>query len=453
MQLSFLGAVGTVTGSKYLLTIGAKKILVDCGLYQGYKELRLRNWEQPPVNPAEVDAVILTHAHIDHSGYLPLFVKNGFKGPIYSTLGTKELCGILLPDCGHLEEEAAYFANKYGFSKHTPALPLYTQADAEKAMPQFVTIPYDKDFSFTPEFSFTFLRAGHILGSAFVRLTCKNSTVLFTGDMGRPHDPIMREPEIITATDYLIIESTYGNRTHSKQTPEDQLEAIINKTVKRGGSVIIPAFAVGRVQSILYYLAQLKQKKLIPDIPIFLDSPMAVDATDIYLRHCDEHRLGHQCSNIFNVATYVNTVDESKEIDTYRMPMIIISASGMATGGRVLHHLKAFAPDQRNTILFTGYQAGGTRGARMLEGQTEIKIHGQMIPVHAKVEYMDNMSAHADSDEILAWLAHFKKTPRKVFITHGEPNAAAALKEKIEQQFGWNCVLPKYLQTEILYEG
>ncbi len=451
MQIFFLGATGTVTGSKYLLSFDSKKVLVDCGLYQGYKELRLRNWDKLPINPAEVDAVILTHAHIDHTGYLPLFVKNGFKGPIYSTPGTKELCAILLPDSGHLQEEDAYFANKYGFSKHKPALPLYTREDAEKVIPQFNTIPFRQNFQLYQNFSFDFLRAAHILGSAFVRLKYKDTTIVFTGDMGRSHDPIMREPDIIESTDYLITESTYGDRIHSAEHPQDQLAKVINQTAKRGGSVIIPSFAVGRSQSILYYISQLKEQKLIPDLPVFLDSPMAEDVTDIYTRYISEHRLGPEhCKRFCKVATYVNSVEESKKIDTYRVPIIIISASGMATGGRVLHHIKAYAPDERNTILFTGYQAGGTRGARMLKGEHEVKIHGQMVPIRAQVEYMTNTSAHADAEEILEWLGNFKKAPRKVFVTHGEPEGSAALKEKIENKFGWTCEVPHYLQQEQL---
>ncbi len=451
MQISFLGATGTVTGSKYLLSFDSKKILIDCGLYQGYKELRLRNWNKLPINPADVDAVILTHAHIDHTGYLPLFVKNGFEGPIYSTAGTKELCEILLPDSGYLQEEDANLANKYGFSKHVPALPLYTLEDAEKVMPQFVTCHFEQSHELYNNFSFDFLRAAHILGSAFVRIKYKGNTIVFTGDMGRSHDPIMREPAVIEATDYLIIESTYGDRLHGSENPQDQLAKVINQTAKRGGSVIIPAFAVGRSQSILYYISQLKEKKLIPDLPVFLDSPMAENVTDIYIRYISEHRLGPEnCKKFCDVATYVNSVEDSKKIDTYRVPIIIISASGMATGGRVLHHIKKYAPDARNTILFTGYQAGGTRGARMIKGEQEIKIHGEMVPIRAHVEYMTNTSAHADYQEILEWLSNFKKPPRKVFITHGEPEASAALKEKIENKFGWTCEVPEYLQQEQL---
>lgn len=450
MQLTFLGATGTVTGSKYLLTIGSKKILIDCGLFQGYKELRLHNWDKFPINPAEIDAVVLTHAHIDHTGYLPLLAKNGFKGPIYSSLATKELCAILLPDSGYLQEEEAYYANKYGYSKHKPALPLYTKEDAEKVLTQFNPMDFDKLYPlFDSQLKFS--RAGHILGSALVQITYQNKTITFTGDLGRPNDAFMRAPAQLESTDYLVSESTYGNRQHSLEPPQNLLRQVINQTAKRGGSIIIPAFAVGRAQSILYYLYQLKTAGEIPNLPIFLDSPMAIDVTNLLCSHMDEHRLSKKdCDNTCKIATYVNTPEESKKIDTYRVPTIIISASGMATGGRVLHHLKAFAPDERNTILFTGYQAGGTRGARMIKGEREINIHGQMIPIRAQVEFMSNMSAHADAEEILGWLANFKNPPKKVFITHGEPDARSALKAKIEAKFGWTCVLPDYLQTENL---
>lgn len=450
MQLSFLGATGTVTGSKYLLTLGSKKVLVDCGLFQGYKELRLRNWDKLPINPADIDAVVLTHAHIDHTGYLPLLAKNGFKGPIYSTLATKELCAILLPDSGYLQEEEAYYANKYGYSKHTPALPLYTKEEAENVLAQFNPMDFDKDYALFDS-NLRFSRAGHILGSALVQITYQNKLITFTGDLGRPHDAMMRAPAIIQATDYLVVESTYGNRQHSVEPPQKLLGKIINQTVKRGGSVIIPAFAVGRAQNLLYYLYQLKTAGEIPNLPVFLDSPMATNVTQLLHKHRDEHRLTPKvCDSVCDLATYVNSVEDSKKIDTYRMPIIVISASGMATGGRVLHHIKAFAPDGRNTILFTGYQAGGTRGARMQNGEREVKIHGQMVPVRAQVEFMGNTSAHADAEEILGWLTNFKKPPKKVFITHGEPEGRSALKAKIEGKLGWPCVLPEYLQTEQL---
>lgn len=448
MEISFLGAASTVTGSKYLLTIENKKILIDCGLFQGYKELRLRNWAKLPINPHEIDAVILTHAHLDHSGYLPLLVKNGFKGPIYSTFGTKELCALLLPDSGHIQEDDAYFSNKHHFSKHSPALPLYTEEEARKVMKQFVTVPFDTNYALYTHCHFIFSRAAHILGSAFIQLTYKNTTIAFSGDIGRMHDPIMQEPAIIESADYLVIESTYGDRLHTKITPEDELAHVINATAARGGIMVIPAFAVGRTQSVLYYISQLKEKKRIPDLPVFLDSPMAESVTDIYVRHPKEHHLNiEKCEQLNAGVTYINTVDESKELDKIRFPSIIISASGMATGGRVLHHLKAFATDRRNAIVFAGYQAGGTRGDRILKGEPEIKIHGKMIPIRASVHLLDNLSAHADYSEILTWLKHFKKAPKQVFITHGEPEAALSLKEKIKNELDWNCLIPQYLET------
>lgn len=452
MKLSFLGGTGTVTGSKYLLTLNnGKKILIDCGLFQGYKELRLRNWAPPPFDPKTIDAVLLTHAHIDHSGYLPLLVKNGFKGDIYCSFGTKDLCSILLPDSGYLQEQEAYIANKYGYSKHHPALPLYTVADAEAALKQFVPQDYDTVIPLFDDISFQLMRAGHIIGSAYVRLTCHDTSLLFTGDMGRAHDPVMHKPSIVEEVDYLVIESTYGNRLHDKEDPKILLKKIINKTVRLGGSIIIPSFAVARAQSLLHYITVLKKEQSIPDIPVYLDSPMAINATQIMHKHRRElHLSDSECMDLCNAATYTKTPEESKELDNNKFPKIIISASGMATGGRILFHLKTYAPDHRNTILFAGYQAGGTRAARMMNGEKEIKIHGQMIPVRAQIASLGNLSAHADYDEILGWLKHFRKPPKKIFITHGEPDAANSLKTKIEQRFGWNCVVPDYQQTETL---
>lgn len=448
MRLTFLGATKTVTGSKYLLSSNSKKILIDCGLFQGLKELRLRNWSPLPISPRDIDAVILTHAHIDHTGYLPLLVKNGFSGPIYSTPATKDLCSILLPDSGHLQEEDARYANKKGFSKHKPALPLYTREDALRVLPQIQTIDYEKGGILFDELKFSFHRAGHILGSAVVVLKYQKTTLLFTGDMGRPNDPVMRPPVFIPTADYIVTESTYGNRLHEKSHPEEELADIINQTAKRGGSIIIPAFAVGRAQTLLYYIDQLKAAKKIPNLPVFLDSPMAKNATNLLHQYLSQLRLSKQkCAEVCKVPIYVNTPDESKEIDNNKVPIIIISASGMADGGRILHHLKAFAPEHRNTILFTGFQAAGTRGARMLNGEKEIKIHGQMIPIKAEVRRLDNLSAHADYQELLEWFYHFEKPPKKVFITHGEPEAATNFKAVIEEQLGWSCVLPEYLQT------
>lgn len=451
MKIKFLGATKTVTGSKYLLEIKNKKILVDCGLFQGYKELRLRNWDKFPVDPATIDAVVITHAHIDHTGYLPLLVKNGFRGPIYSTEATYDLCKILLLDSGYLQEEEARLANKYGYSKHHPALPLYTKDDAEIALKQFKTVDFDKPFTIADQSTISFHRAGHILGSAFVQFDVEGTRVLFTGDMGRLKDPVMKPPATIQSTDYLIIESTYGNRLHEKEDIQTHIAKIVNETAKRGGTILIPAFAVGRAQNMLYYLSQLKEAGRIPNIPVYLDSPMAINATELLCKYSSEHQLSKSdCHLACNIATYVRTPDESKAIDQQPMPKIIISASGMMTGGRILHHLKVFAPDAKNTILMTGYQAGGTRGAKMLAGEKETKIHGQMIPVKAQVEYLTNTSAHADYEEIITWLKRFQHAPKKVFITHGEQAGALGLKNQIESQLRWSCTIPDYLDEEVL---
>ena len=451
MQITFLGATQTVTGSKYLLTVDSKKILIDCGLFQGYKELRLRNWDTFPINPAEIDAVIITHAHIDHTGYLPLLVKNGFKGKIYTSPGTKALCSILLPDSGYLQEEEARNANKYGYSKHTPALPLYTQPDARESLNYFEAVEFGETRHLFGQFSFEFARAGHIIGASFIKIKNGNTSILFTGDIGRPHDQVMRPPSIIEEADYIVMESTYGDRLHDKTDPLIELKEVINQTAKRGGSIIIPAFAVGRAQSLLYFIYQLKSSGAIADIPVFLDSPMAIDASGILHTYRNDHHLNdEQCYGLCHVAAYTRTTDESKQIDLQKMPKIIISASGMITGGRILHHLKVFAPDHRSTILLTGYQAGGTRGDRLLNGERAIKIHGQFVPVRAQVESMTNISAHADYQEMLDWLSHFKKPPKKLFITHGESNSAESFKQKVEKQFGWQCVVPSYRQIENL---
>ncbi len=451
MELTFLGAVGTVTGSKYLLEIEDKKILIDCGLFQGYKPLRLRNWEKLPFNPSEIDAVVLTHAHIDHSGYLPVLVKNGFKGPIFSTAATKDLCEILLPDSGHLQEEEANYANLRGYSKHKPALPLYTAEDGLKVMRQFVSIELHKFHQLFDDCKIKLERSGHILGSALIQVYSQGRSLLFSGDLGRPFDPIICEPAKIQTTDYLVLEATYGNKLHDTISPLDQLAKIINETIDRNGIVIVPAFAVERAQTLLYYLYLLKQSHSIPDMPIYLDSPLAINATKIFYDHQEDHRIKKDVAvRMCNIATYTSSTDDSKEIDNHNEPMIIISASGMATGGRILHHLRRFAPDPRNTILLTGFQAGGTRGERILNGEKEVKMLGEMVPIKAQVEFMANLSAHADYQEILQWLGYFQSPPRKVFITHGEPEAVQSLKEKIEKEFGWDCVVPEYMQKEIL---
>ena len=451
MNIAFLGATGTVTGSKYLVSFDDQTILIDCGLFQGYKELRLRNWKPLPFDPKKLDAVVLTHAHIDHSGYLPLLVKNGFNGPVYSTQGTKDLCGVLLPDSAHLQEEDAYHANQHQYSKHKPALPLYTVQDADNALKLFKSKAYHSVVPLNKDTHFQLIPAGHIIGASFVRIQHRGISLLFTGDLGRLHDPVMRSPTSIEQVDYLVTESTYGDRRHEKEHPKTLLKNIVNEAIHRGGSVIIPAFAVGRTQAILHYLSELKKEHAIPNVPIYLDSPMAINATQILSHHIEDLQLTEaQCNELCDVATYVSTAQESINLDLDKTPKIIVSASGMATGGRVLFHLKAYATDARNTILFTGFQAPGTRGADILNGATHIKFHGQMIPIHAQVESMRSTSAHADYEEILEWLSHFIEPPKKIFITHGEPEAAASLKQKIEAKPGWICVVPEYQQIEQL---
>ncbi len=451
MRLTFLGATNTVTGSKFLLSIDNKKYLIDCGLFQGLKELRQRNWTKFPVEPRLIDAVILTHAHIDHSGYLPVLVKNGFTGKIYCSHATRDLCAVLLPDSGYLQEEEAKFANKYGYTKHKPAIPLYTRAEAEQTLLQFHALDFRKNYKFGEETHISLIPAGHILGATFIQVKNYDTTVLFSGDLGRPDDPIMQSPSVIQAADYLILESTYGNRLHNKINPLDELSDIINRTTKRGGTVIIPAFAVGRAQHLLYFMYQLKLKNRIPDVPIYLDSPMAKSATDIFRQYTKLHRLDANLSEkVSEIAKCITTKEESQAIGQDTSPKIIISASGMLEGGRVLHHVKIFGPDPRNTIVFAGYQAAGTRGADIIHGKESIKIFGEDTPIRAEVKVLSNMSAHADYDEILAWLKNFNHHPRKVFITHGEPDAALSLKEKIEKQYHWPCVIPDYLYSELL---
>ena len=451
MELTFLGATGTVTGSKYLLNSGSKRILIDCGLFQGLKQLRLKNWAKLPINPRDVDAVVLTHAHIDHTGYLPLFVKNGFSGKVYCSEATRDLCQILLPDSAHLQEEEAAYANKRGFSKHHPALPLYTKEDAQRALELLTPVDFEQDIDLGDGLTLRLSPNGHIMGSAFVRIHNRKTSILFSGDIGRPNDILMKAPVRIKQADYLVVESTYGNRLHDLGDPQVKLAAIINQTAKRNGVVVIPVFAVGRAQELLYYIHLLKSSGNIPDIPVYLNSPMAVDATEIFHNHRGEHRLTQeQCNALCRTAHMVNSIEESKRLNETKGPMIILSASGMASGGRVVHHLKAFAPNPNNTILFVGFQAAGTRGAAMLDGVESIKIHGEYVPVRAAVESVSNLSAHADYSEILNWLDGFEVPPKKTFITHGEPVAADAMRIHIEEKLHWQVVVPDYLETVTL---
>ncbi|WP_159588898.1 MBL fold metallo-hydrolase RNA specificity domain-containing protein [Chelativorans xinjiangense] len=451
MNLKFLGGVGTVTGSKYLLEFDGARVLVDCGLFQGFKQLRLRNWAPFPVDPASIDAVILTHAHLDHTGYLPLLVRNGFSGPVICTEATRDLCAILLPDSGFLQEKDADYANRHGFSKHHPALPLYTRRDAEVSLARFAPVPFRKERTVSGGLSVRFLPAGHILGVAIVEVKYADRTIVFSGDLGRTNSATMLDPSPVSHADYLLVESTYGNRRHEKRDPEEALADVITRTAGRGGTVLIPAFAVGRAQTLLFHLQRLKEMRRIPDIPVFLDSPMAVNASEVFCKHLGDHRLtADQCRWSCNVAHYVRETEESKALDRDPMPKVIISASGMATGGRVLHHLKRYAPDARNTILFSGFQAGGTRGAAITAGAESVKIHGAQVPIRAEVDNLHMLSAHADADEIMHWLGNFAEPPRMTFITHGEPEAADALRHRIESEYGWACWVPEHREETVL---
>lgn len=448
MTLSFLGGAGTVTGSKYLVRHGDQRLLVDCGLFQGFKALRLRNWAPFPVAPRRIAAVLLTHAHIDHSGALPLLVKQGFEGRVLCTDATAALCRILLPDAGYLQEKDAEFANRHGFSKHDPALPLYTLPDAERALDHLSTLPFDKPQPVARGATAVYRRSGHILGAASIALDWSGRRLVFSGDIGRYDDPMMHDPAPVERADYLVVESTYGDRRHDGRDPEDALAEIVERTIGRGGTVIIPAFAVGRAQSLLFHLHRLKARGRLGHVPVFLDSPMAVDATQIFRSHPDDHRLtADECRRAFQVARYTHAVEESKALTADPMPKIIVSASGMATGGRVLHHLRAFAPEQKNTILFSGFQAAGTRGRAMLQGASEIKIHGQWIPVRAEVDDLSMLSAHADAHELMRWLSGFRHGPSRVFIVHGEDEAAEALRIRIDKDLGWNATVPRQDQV------
>jgi metallo-beta-lactamase family protein len=443
MTLSFLGGAGTVTGSKFLLQHQRDNLLVDCGLFQGFKALRLRNWAPFPVEPRAIGAVVLTHAHLDHSGYLPLLVKRGFKGQIFCTRSTGELCAILLPDAGYLQEKDAEFANRHKFSKHRPALPLYTEEDAWTALEQLVPVPFDDEQVLPGGAKLRFRPMGHILGAASVQIDWDGITTVFSGDIGRYDDAMMIDPVAVEQADYLLVESTYGNRKHDRRDPSVALAEVITDTIGRGGTIVIPAFAVGRVQSILLHLYALKSKGALANVPIFLDSPMAVDASELFCRSAADHKLPElECRRTCAVAKYVRSVEDSKALTADPMPKVVISASGMATGGRVLHHLKRYAPDPKNTILFAGFQAGGTRGAAMVAGAESVKIHGEYVPIRAQVKNLDMLSAHADADEILRWLRGFKAPPKMTYLVHGEPTASDVLRHRIEEELGWPCLVP-----------
>jgi metallo-beta-lactamase family protein len=454
MRIGFLGATQTVTGSRFLLEHDGTRVLVDCGLFQGPREWKERNWAKFPEDPSTIDSVILTHAHIDHSGYLPRFRSLGFRGPVYCTPATGELLALLLPDAGHLQEEDAAFANKKKYTTHAPALPLYTEEQARKILHTIHPVDYYTSLPLSPGFSFSFLRAGHILGSAMVEFKTNDRSVVFSGDLGRPNQHITRKPDDLRNADWLILESTYGNRLHQTMDVRLRLAEIIKQTAAAGGTLVVPAFAIGRTQELLFLLRQLEEAGTIPQLPVFLDSPMAIHALPIYSRtsidSTDELAEMMRKDSTPFVSRQIRpliTIQESMTLNQITFPCIIISSSGMATGGRILHHLKRRISDHRNTVLFIGFQAQGTKGRFLVEGAQEIKIHGKQYPVRANIEYMDALSCHADYEEILHWLASIRSAPKGIFLVHGEKDSSTALAEKIEKKLGWNARVPAYLES------
>jgi metallo-beta-lactamase family protein len=453
-KITFLGAAGTVTGSKYLVEAEGKRLLVDCGLFEGSRELKQRNWDKLTVDPATIDWVLLTHAHIDHTGYLPRLVRNGYRGPIYANIATHELCTLLLPDSAHLQEEDTRYALKKGYSRHKPPLPLYTVAESQKALQQFREIPSNDAFKISPQFSALPHDAGHILGATWLELTVtengKQTLVVFSGDVGRYDQPILKDPESPTRADFLLCESTYGDREHPGGSVTDELADVVNQTAKRGGAVVIPAFAVDRTQLLLYYLRVLEKAQRIPHLPVYLDSPMAINTTEIYTRHRADHDLKPQTDpdpmDIQEVHMTCS-VEDSKKINDVVAPCIIISASGMITGGRVLHHLAHRLPDSRSTVLLVGYQAEGSGGRALLNGAKFLRIHGAEVPVRAQVVEMCQLSAHAGKSELLRWISGIQAPPKRTFMVHGEPSGLTSLRDAIVAQRGWPVTIPDYLQS------
>jgi metallo-beta-lactamase family protein len=458
-KITFLGAAGTVTGSKYLVEAGGKRLLVDCGLFQGPKELQQRNWNNLLIDPASIDWVLLTHAHLDHTGYIPRLVQNGFRGPIYSNAATHELCQLLLLDSAHLQEEDAQYAAKKNYSSHKPPLPLYTVAQAQTSLAQFREIPRADVFSISPQFSVRPRDAGHILGSSWLELTItendKQTLVVFSGDVGRYDQPILKDPESPSRADFLLCESTYGDRDHPTGSVPDALADVINRVAKRGGAIVVPAFAVGRTQTLMYYVRELWEQKRIPPLPVYVDSPMAINVTDIYVKHKEDHdadfvqqeeRGNHDPLNMQNVHM-TRSVEDSKKINEVVAPCVIISASGMATGGRILHHLAHRLPDSRCAVLLVGYEAEGTGGRALADGAQYLRIHGEEVPVRAEIVKIDQLSAHAGRGELLRWLSGITVPPRQTFLVHGEPNALESFHGAITSKFNWPVTVPEYLQA------
>lgn len=460
--LTFAGGAGTVTGSKHWIRAAGGQLLLDCGLFQGIKQLRQRNWENPPFDPRSLDAVILSHGHLDHSGYLPLLVKRGFTGPIYCTPGTADLLGVVLRDAAHLQEEDAARANRYAYSKHSPALPLYTVADAERALRLVRTHHYGDRFEPVKSTSVLFRRAGHILGSATVDLELAGanaSRLVFSGDLGRWNRAILRDPELVPEADVLLVESTYGNRSHTPDA-EEHLVKVITDTAQRGGTVVVPAFAIGRTQELIWTIRKLEDEGRLRPVPVYIDSPMAINVTDIYCRHPEDHDLDmkllmdeKRCPLCCRQYHLTRDASASKALNHREGPMIIIAGSGMATGGRVLHHLKRRLPHAQNTVLLAGFQAAGTRGRALQEGASTIRIHGEQIPVRARIENIGGLSAHADQHELLRWLSGFTRPPRQTYLVHGETVASNALAATIKERLGWAVAVAQDGETVPLAAG
>jgi metallo-beta-lactamase family protein len=458
--LTFHGAARTVTGSKHLLESNGRRVLVDCGQFQGRKDLRLLNWTELPFDVRSLDAVVLTHAHIDHSGLLPRLVASGYEGRIFCTPGTLDLCRLVLPDAGRIQEEDARQANKHGYSRHAPAKPLFTEADAFRAITQLQPVGYDRPVEIAPDISIEFIPAGHLLGSAFVRMrlggTASGPTVLFGGDLGRYDRPILPDPRSVEHADVLLLESTYGNRVHPADDDGEALAEVIRTTIARRGKLIIPSFAIGRVEEVLFWVKRLESAGRIPVTPVYVDSPMAQEALTYYGQRLDEldADLTEAGRDVRLFATKRFTVTrssmESKQLTASSLPSIVISSSGMATGGRVLHHLAKALPDPRNTVLFVGFQSEGTRGRALVDGASTVKIHGREVPVGATIARLDGMSAHADQSEILRWLAGFTSPPKATYLVHGELAAMSTLEQAIEQKLGWRVGMPQMNETVTL---
>ncbi len=457
-DITFLGAARTVTGSRHLLhTTSGHRVLVDCGMFQGLKALRERNWHELGVSARDLDAVVLTHAHLDHCGWLPKLVASGYRGRIFCTQGTRDLCTLVLPDAGRIQEEDARQANRHGYSKHHPALPLFTEDDARRALTQLQPVSFGVPVPVAPGVTIEFIGAGHLLGSAFVRMTLEDEPriILFGGDLGRYNRPVLPDPSPVAEADVLLLESTYGNRTHGEDDSGAGLEAVINETISKRGRVVIPSFAIGRVEEVLYWLERLEKEGRIPAVPVWVDSPMAAQALAFYAARPHELDPDMQESPhepMFDVRRLqvVKDTEESKALTRSTTPGIIISASGMATGGRVLHHLKQLLPDPKNAVLFVGYQAAGTRGRSLVDGASTVKIHGEVIPVAARIAKNDQMSAHADSNEIMRWLGGFTRPPSRTFLVHGEEDAMSVLATRINKELDWPVYIPDHRERVAL---